>query len=114
MGSTRTSLGNDHSSEWAVEHCSYRIHRIMDKDYYKELINDYINGKTKIKGEHPQDVLVAMDTFFHVGKMLMDNPEIDTVPPEYLNNLLKTLNKYPQYQELLQDLLLILKKHESP
>ena len=46
--------------------------------------------------------------------MLMDNPEIDTVPPEYLNNLLKTLNKYPQYQGLLQDLLLILKKHETP
>ena len=91
-----------------------RNHRIMDKDYYKELIDDYINGRTKIKGEHPEDVLVAMDTFFHVGKMLMDNPEIDTVPPEYLNNLLKTLNKYPQYQELLQDLLLILKKHESP
>jgi len=86
----------------------------MEKDHYKDVINDYINGDVKIKGEHPQDVLVAMDTFFHVGKMLMDNPEIDTVPPEYLNNLLKTLNKYPQYQELLQDLLLILKKHESP
>ena len=114
MGSTRIPLGNDHRIECAVEYCSYRIDWIMDKDYYKELIDDYINGRTKIKGEHPEDVLVAMDTFFHVGKMLMDNPEIDTVPPEYLNNLLKTLNKYPQYQELLQDLLLILKKHESP
>ena len=114
MGSARTSLGNDHRIEFAMEWNNDRNHRVMDKDYYKELIDDYINGKTKIKGEHPEDVLVAMDTFFHVGKMLMDNPEIDTVPPEYLNNLLKTLNKYPQYQELLQDLLLILKKHESP
>ena len=83
----------------------------MNKDHYKDVINDYIDGKAKIQGDHPKDVLVAMDTFFHVGKMLMDNPEINTVPPEYLNNLLKTLNKYPQYQGLLQDLLAILKKH---
>ena len=86
----------------------------MNEEYYKEVINDYINGVVKIKGEHPKEVLVAIDTFFHAGKMLMDNPEIDVVPPEYLNNLLQTLNKYPQYRELLIDLLQILKKHESP
>ena len=111
MGSTRIPLGDDHGSECAVEHCSYRIDWIMDKDYYKELINDYINGDVKIKGDHPEDVMTAMDTFFHVGKMLMDNPEIESVPPEYITNLLKSLNKYPQYQGLLQDLLIILKKH---
>ena len=55
----------------------------MDKDHYKDVINDYIDGKTKIQGDHPQDVLVAMDTFFHVGKMLMDNPEIETVTNNY-------------------------------
>ena len=83
----------------------------MNEEYYKEVINDYINGKVGIKGEHPEDVMTAIDTFFHAGKMLMDNPEIQTVPPEYVNNLLKTLNKYPQYQDLLMDLLAILKKH---
>tara|TARA_B100000287_G_scaffold421431_1_gene462123 strand:- start:32 stop:289 length:258 start_codon:yes stop_codon:yes gene_type:complete len=83
----------------------------MNKDHYKDVINDYIDGKAKIQGEHPKEVLVAIDTFFHVGKMLMDNPELDSVPPEYLNNLLQTLNKYPQYRELLLDLLAILKKH---
>ena len=84
------------------------------QEHYKKIINDYVNGEVKIQGEHPKEVLVAMDTFFHVGKMLMDNPELQTVPPEYLNNLLKALNKYPQYRELLQDLLHILKKHETP
>ena len=83
----------------------------MNEEHYKEVINDYINGKVGIKGEHPEDVMTAIDTFFHAGKMLMDNPEIQTVPPEYVNNLLKTLNKYPQYQDLLMDLLAILKKH---
>ena len=85
----------------------------MNKDHYKDVINDYINGKAKIEGDHPDDVMIAIDTFFHAGKMLMDNPEIESVPPEYVNNLLKTLNKYPQYQELLIDLLQILKKHEG-
>ena len=80
-------------------------------EYYKEVINDYIDGKAKIQGDHPEEVMVALDTFFHAGKMLMDNPEIDSVPPEYVNNLLKTLNKYPQYRELLIDLLDILKRH---
>ena len=83
----------------------------MNKEYYKEVIEDYIAGRATIKGEHPSEVLVAIDTFFHVGKMLMDNPEIQTVPPEYVNNLLQTLNKYPRYQDLLMDLLAILKKH---
>ena len=83
----------------------------MNEEHYKEVINDYIAGRATIKGEHPKEVLVAIDTFFHAGKMLMDNPEIQTVPPEYVNNLLKTLNKYPQYQDLLMDLLAILKKH---
>ena len=83
----------------------------MNEEHYKEVINDYIDGKVGIKGEHPEDVMTAIDTFFHAGKMLMDNPEIQTVPPEYVNNLLKTLNKYPQYQDLLMDLLAILKKH---
>ena len=83
----------------------------MNEEHYKEVINDYIAGRATIKGEHPKEGLVAIDTFFHAGKMLMDNPEIQTVPPEYVNNLLKTLNKYPQYQDLLMDLLAILKKH---
>ena len=83
----------------------------MNEEHYKEVINDYIDGKAKIQGDHPEEVMVALDTFFHAGKMLMDNPEIQTVPPEYVNNLLKTLNKYPQYRELLIDLLDILKRH---
>ena len=83
----------------------------MNEEHYKEVINDYIDGKAKIQGDHPDDVMMAIDTFFHAGKMLMDNPEIQTVPPEYVNNLLKTLNKSPQYRELLIDLLDILKRH---
>ena len=114
MGSAPIELGNDHRIEFIMEWNNNRSDWTMDKDHYKDVINDYISGKVKIQGEHPEDVMTAMDTFFHVGKMLMDNPEIDTVPPEYLNNLLRALNKYPQYRELLVDLVAILKKHETP
>ena len=77
----------------------------MNEEHYKEVINDYIDGKVGIKGEHPEEIMVAIDTFFHVGKMLMDNPELNTVPPEYVENLLKALAKYPQYNELTLDLI---------
>jgi hypothetical protein len=83
----------------------------MNSDYYKDIINDYIDGKATIKGDHPPEVVVALDTFFHAGKMLMDNPEIETVPKEYVNNLLDVLNKYPRYHDLLKDLLGILNKY---
>ena len=83
------------------------------QEHYKEVINDYIEGRASIKGEHPEEVMVALDTFFHAGKMLMDNPEIDTVPKEYVNNLLRALNKHPQYEELLNDLLDILNKYRG-
>ena len=79
-------------------------------EYYKEVINDYIDGKAKIQGDHPEEVMVALDTFFHAGKMLMDNPELNTVPPEYVENLLKALAKYPRYNELTLDLIRIINR----
>ena len=39
----------------------------MDKDKIKKhtkIINDYVNGDVKIKGEHPKDVMEAIDKFF--------------------------------------------------
>ena len=87
----------------------------MDKDKKviernKRAIEDYISGKAKIQGEHPEEIMVAIDTFFHVGKMLMDNPELNTVPPEYVENLLKALAKYPRYNELTLDLIRIINR----
>ena len=81
---------------------------IMERN--KRAIEDYISGKAKIQGEHPEEIMVAIDTFFHVGKMLMDNPELNTVPPEYVENLLKALAKYPQYNELTLDLIGIINR----
>ena len=85
----------------------------MDRDRYKEVIEDYINGDIKIKGEHPPEVRKAIDSFFHAGKMMVDYPEITTVPGEYIDKLIKTMAKHPQYHSLVMDLIGILKRHEK-
>ena len=86
----------------------------MDKDKIKKnnkVIQDYCEGKVKLKGEHPEDVEKAIDTFFHAGKMLIDYPEMDRLPSEYIEQLIGTMAQYPRYHKLIQELLLILKKH---
>jgi hypothetical protein len=83
------------------------------KEYYENLINDYVDGKASIRGDHPEDVVKAIDSFFHAGKMLVDHPEIESIPPEYVNKLLSSLAQYPQYHSLLIDLLQILGEGEG-
>ena len=78
------------------------------KEYYDDLINQYVEGKAKIKGEHPEDVLKAIDSFFHAGKMLVDHPEIGNIPSEYVENLISALAQYPEYHVLVMDLVNIL------
>ena len=85
----------------------------MDRDRYKEVINDYVDGKVKLRGEHPKDVMEAIDSFFMAGKMMVDYPEMDTVPGEYVNKLIQTMAKHPQYHGLVMDLIGILKRHEK-
>ena len=85
----------------------------MDRDRYKEVIEDYIDGKVKLRGEHPKDVMEAIDSFFMAGKMMVDYPEMDTVPGEYVDKLIKTMANHPQYHSLVMDLIGILKRHDK-
>ena len=77
----------------------------IEKEYYESLINDYIDGKARIKGDHPDDVHKAIDSFFHAGKMLVDHPEIGSIPSEYVEKLISTLAQHPQYHPLVVDLI---------
>ena len=79
-----------------------------NKEYYDNLITQYVEGKAKIKGEHPDEVLKAVDSFFHAGKMLVDHPEIEHIPAEYVENLISALAQYPEYHVLVMDLVNIL------
>ena len=83
------------------------------KDYFEFLINEYDNGNTKIQGKHPEDVKIAIDTFFRAGKILVDNPESGNIPTEYVDKLLGTLAQYPEYHELVVQLALIVSNGEG-
>jgi predicted nucleotidyltransferase len=81
----------------------------ITKQYYESLINDYVDGKAKIKGDHPEEIVKAIDSFFHAGKILVDHPEVKHIPSEYIENLLKAFANHPQYYDLLYDLIGIVK-----
>ena len=85
----------------------------IKKEYYDNLINDYVEGKARIKGEHPEEIMKAIDSFFHAGKMLVDHPEIGHIPTEYVEKLLSSLAQYPEYHTLLIELLHIIGEGEG-
>jgi len=83
------------------------------KEYFEFLVNSYDKGTASIKGNHPEEIKVAIDSFFKAAKMLVDHPEIGTIPPEYVNKLVGTLAQYPQYNKLAMDLIQIIQQDEE-
>ena len=83
------------------------------KKYFEFLINEYDEGRAKIRGDHPQEIKIAVDTLFKAGKILVDNPESGNIPSEYVDKLLSALAQYPQYHPLLLDLIHIIQDGEG-
>ena len=60
--------------------------------------------------EHvPEDLSVAIETFLAQAIIIGEN-KLDFMPPEYLQNLLEVMSKYPEYNKVTLDLIEILKK----
>ena len=60
--------------------------------------------------EHvPEDLAVAIETFLAQAIIIGEN-KLDFMPPEYLQNLLEVMSKYPEYNKVTLDLIKILKK----
>ncbi len=57
----------------------------------------------------PQDLQDAINTFIEQFT-IMEEYNLNTIPSEYTANLLETMNKYPEYNTVLLDLIQILKK----
>ena len=81
--------------------------------YFEYLVNSYDKGIAKVRGDHPKEVKVAIDSFFKAAKILVDHPEIGTIPSEYVNKLLGSLAQYPQYHKLVLDLVEIIQQGED-
>jgi len=89
------------------------MNKNMKKEYFEFLINEYDKGNAKIQGDHPEEIKTAVDTFFKAGKILVDNPEIENIPQEYVHKLLSALAQHPQYHALLIDLVGIINDGEG-
>jgi len=81
--------------------------------YFEYLVNSYDKGTAQIQGDHPQEVKVAIDSFFKAAKILVDHPEIEHIPTEYVDKLLSSLAQYPQYHKLVLDLVEIIHQGEN-
>jgi hypothetical protein len=61
------------------------------------------SGDFRVQEHFPKDVQVAVQSFLSASKMMVDE-KLEYVPSEYLINLLKTLEKYPEYNNITMDL----------
>ena len=60
----------------------------------------------------PDDLQDAINTFVEQFN-IMEEYDLDHIPPEYLKKLFKTMSKYPEYNNVLFDLLEIVKNEKD-
>ena len=65
----------------------------------------------KIREDIPNDLRIAFKSFLNQA-VIIGEYELDHMPSEYLENLLKTIAKYPEYSLLLMELVEILNKDQ--
>ncbi len=65
----------------------------------------------KIREDIPDDLKIAIESFLNQA-VIIGEYELDHMPSEYLENLLKAIAKYPEHSLLLMELLQILNKNE--
>ena len=61
----------------------------------------------------PMDLQTAVNTFIKQATIIGEY-ELDSMPPEYVNNLIDVLTKYPEYDFLTKELLEILENEVKP
>ena len=57
----------------------------------------------------PEDLQVAINTFIEQFN-IMEEYDLEEIPIEYTTNLLNTIGKYPEYNNVLLDLLTVFTK----
>jgi|TARA_R100001086_G_scaffold240899_1_gene167441 hypothetical protein len=81
--------------------------------YFSKLMDDYKSGKRGVQPGHPKEIEDAIKTFLDAANMIREFPEIDSIPPEYVENLFNVLTKYPEYNRLTLELVDILNKGQN-
>jgi len=65
----------------------------------------------KVSEDLPKDLRAAVETFIEQA-VIVGEYELDHMPAEYMENLLKTIAKYPEHSLLLIELVQILEENE--
>ena len=82
------------------------------KDRNKEVSEKLERMKTfKVTEGTPEDLSKAIQTFIQQA-VIIGEYELDSMPPEYLQNLLDVMAKYPEYNKVTLDLIKILKSND--
>ena len=59
--------------------------------------------KFKVRDDIPKDLQVAVQTFVAATVMVGEN-NLDSMPGEYLANLMEVMDKYPEYHSVLKSI----------
>ena len=79
----------------------------------EEIKKDLLRMKgLKVNPNTPEDLAIAIQTFIQQA-VIVGEYDLDTMPSEYVNNLLKAFSKYPQYRDLMDDLINILIRYDA-
>ncbi len=61
----------------------------------------------KVREDIPEDVKVAIETFIQQA-LIVEEYNLDFMPSEYMANLMETLSNYPEYTDVVLELIDIL------
>ena len=64
--------------------------------------------KIKVRPGTPQDLSEAIQTFIQQA-VIVGEYDLDSMPSEYMENLLRVMSKYPEYNNVTLELIEILK-----
>ena len=79
----------------------------------EEIKKDLLRMKgLKVNPNTPKDLGIAIQTFIQQA-VIVGEYDLDTMPSEYVNNLLEAFSKYPQYKDLMDDLINILNRYDA-
>ncbi len=69
----------------------------MDEDIQR------LPDKVQIREDTPEDLKVAIETFFEATKMIKEG-YVEKMPGEYVANLIEVLDRYPEWKKLAREL----------
>ena len=64
-----------------------------------------------VRDNIPYDLRIAIESFMKQAVIIGEN-DLDYMPVEYMENLLKTFEKYPEYATTFMDMVEILERNE--